>query len=216
MSDKQRNLLDLLEHEVQDLYSAENQLIEALPKMAKAASDSQLKQALKDHLEETKGQAKRLEQVMKLMDIGPGRTKCKAMAGLVKEGSEWLEEDATKEVKDAGIIGISQKVEHYEISGYGTASYYAELLGLAEVQQLLDETLQQEKAADGKLNDIAKSDVNRKALSDGAAKLSKAGGNGSSGGRSKSSDIGISGGGKKATSGGKSASKTSDKSTAKK
>lgn len=203
MSDKQQNLQDLLEHEVQDLYSAEKQLIEALPKMAQKASDNQLKQAIKEHLVETKEQAQRLEQVMEILDIGPGRSKCKAMAGLVKEGEEWLEEDATKEVKDAGIIAIAQKVEHYEISGYGSASYYAEMLGLSDIQQLLEETLEQEKAADSKLNDIAKSDVNRKALSDGASKISRRGSNGStkasSNGRSKSSS--------KANSGSRSTSK---------
>jgi ferritin-like metal-binding protein YciE len=165
MSEKQRDLQDLLEHEVKDLFSAENQLIEALPKMAKKASDSLLKQAIQEHLEETKGQAERLQQAMDLLGINPGRKKCKAMAGLIKEGEEWLEENASKAVKDAGIIAISQKVEHYEISGYGSACYYAEMLGLNEVQQLLSATLEEEQMADTKLNDIAKSDVNRQALS---------------------------------------------------
>ena len=165
MSEKQRDLQDLLEHEVKDLFSAENQLIEALPKMAKKASDSLLKQAIQEHLEETKGQAERLQQAMDLLGINPGRKKCKAMAGLIKEGEEWLEENASKAVKDAGIIAIAQKVEHYEISGYGSACYYAEMLGLNEVQQLLSANLEEEQMADTKLNDIAKSDVNRQALS---------------------------------------------------
>ena len=176
MSDKHRNLQDLLEHEVQDLYSAETQLIEALPKMAKKANSEKLKQAIEDHLEETKEQAKRLEQVMEIMDIGPGQSKCKAMAGLVTEGEEWLEEDASKEVKDAGIIAIAQKVEHYEISGYGSASHFAEMLGHSEVQELLEQTLEEEKAADDKLNDIAKSEVNRRALSDSAKETSRSNG----------------------------------------
>ncbi len=160
-----KNLKELLEHEVQDLYSAETQLVEALPKMIKAANHPKLKQAIEKHLQETEGQIKRLEQVARLMDISAkSSTKCKGMEGLLAEGEKMLKEDAEPEVRDAAIIGAAQKVEHYEIAGYGTARYYAQLLGEDEVAGLLEETLDEEKMTDDKLNTLAKDKVNELAV----------------------------------------------------
>lgn len=159
-----KNLEELLEHEIQDLYSAENQLVEALPKMAKAASHPDLKAAFEKHLEETKLQVSRLEQVAEQLGIDPDGGKCKGMEGLIKEGEKMIDEDADEEVRDAGLIGAAQRVEHYEIAGYGTASYYAQMLGKREVAGLLDQTLEEEKSADNKLNSIAKNKVNELAM----------------------------------------------------
>ncbi len=158
------NLRDLLEHEVQDLYSAENQIIEALPKMAERASDNQLKKAFQLHLEQTKEQKKRLEQVAKQMGFkADGGQKCKGMEGLIKEGESVMKEIKDKEVLDAALIGAAQRVEHYEIAGYGTARYYAKMLGEKEAEKLLSQTLEEEKDTDEKLNDLAIERVNQKA-----------------------------------------------------
>ncbi|QHL87616.1 DUF892 family protein [Nibribacter ruber] len=160
---KLRTLEDLFEHQLKDLYSAEKQLIEALPKMAKATEDAKLRQAFENHLEETKEQKARLEKVCELVGISPGRMKCKAMEGLVEEGEETVEEDAEPEVKDAGLIASAQRMEHYEISGYGTAAHYAERLGHAEAAQLLRQTLEEEQKTDTLLNKLAKGYINQKA-----------------------------------------------------
>jgi len=160
-----KNLQDLLVHEIKDLYSAETQLVEALPKMAKAATHPDLKAAFQSHLEETKMQLTRLEKVAEILGITPrSQEKCQGMKGLIEEGSRMIEEDADDEVKDAGLIGAAQRVEHYEIAGYGTASYFAQMLGNSEVADLLDQTLNEEKAADEKLNVIAKNKINELAL----------------------------------------------------
>ena len=160
---KLKNLEDLFHHELKDLYSAEKQLLEALPKMAETAQDPKLKSAFEQHLQETQQQKERLEKVCELVGISPGRTKCKAMEGLIEEGQDMIDEKATPEVKDAGLVASAQRIEHYEISGYGTAAYYAERLGLAEAHQLLAETLQEEKNTDAKLNKLAKGWINQKA-----------------------------------------------------
>ncbi|WP_187260887.1 YciE/YciF ferroxidase family protein [Pontibacter beigongshangensis] len=160
---KLKNLDELLQHELKDLYSAEKQLLEALPKMAAKASDPKLKQAFESHLEETKVQKERLEKVCDLLGISPGRMKCKAMEGLIEEGEDMIDEKATPETKDAGLIASAQRIEHYEISGYGTAAHFAEFLGHAEAAKILNETLQEEQNADTKLNKLAKSSINRKA-----------------------------------------------------
>ena len=160
---KLKNLEDLFHHELKDLYSAEKQLLEALPKMAETAQDPKLKLAFEQHLQETQQQKERLEKVCELVGISPGRTKCKAMEGLIEEGQDMIDEKATPEVKDAGLVASAQRIEHYEISGYGTAAYYAERLGLAEAQQLLAETLLEEKNTDAKLNKLAKGWINQKA-----------------------------------------------------
>ena len=159
-----KNLQELLEHEVQDLYSAETQLTEALPKMVRAATNPSLKKALEMHLQETKVQLERLEEAAKLLGVSPNGEKCFGMAGLIKEGERLTKEDFEPEVLDAAIIGAAQKVEHYEISGYGTACYYAKMLGEDKVHALLGETLDEEKNADEKLNVLAKEKVNQMAM----------------------------------------------------
>lgn len=161
---KLKNLEDLFEHELKDLYSAEKQLLEALPKMAKKASDPQLKQAFEKHLKETQGQKERLEQIFGLLDMTAGRLKCKAMEGLITEGEDMIDEEATPETKDAGLIASAQRIEHYEISGYGTAAHFAQRLGKKEVYQLLEQSLGEEQKTDTLLNDLAKSYINQKAM----------------------------------------------------
>lgn len=158
-----RSLEDLFHHELKDLYSAEKQLITALPKMAKAASDKKLVAAFEMHLKETEAQKERLEKVCELVGIKPSGETCKAMEGLVEEGSKMIKEDADPETKDAGLIACAQRVEHYEISGYGTAAHFAERLGHADAAKLLRQTLQEEQATDTKLNDLAKRSINAKA-----------------------------------------------------
>ena len=153
------SLSDLLEDELKDLYSAENQLVKALPKMAKKASSAELKSAFTDHLEETKGHVERLTKIGKRLDITLTGKKCKAMEGLVEEGSEILEEDGEPAVLDAALIGAAQRVEHYEIAAYGTVRAIAEQLGQTEVVDLLQETLDEEGAADKKLTQIAEGEV---------------------------------------------------------
>jgi ferritin-like metal-binding protein YciE len=160
---KLKTLDDLLEHQLKDLYSAEKQLIEALPKMAKTTEDTKLRQAFETHLEETKGQKARLEQVCEILGISPGRMKCKAMEGLVEEGEEAIDEEATPEVKDASLIAAAQRIEHYEIAGYGTAAHYAERLGHTEAAKLLRQTLEEEQKTDTLLNKLAKNYINEKA-----------------------------------------------------
>lgn len=159
-----KTLEDLFEHQLKDLYSAEDQLTKALPKMANNAKDSKLKKAFEDHLEETKNHKKRLEEVCKELDIKPTGETCKAMEGLIKEASEFLEEDADDDVFNAGLIAEAQRVEHYEISGYGTAVRYAKELGHDKIAKKLQETLDEEYAADDKLTDMAEDRLNEKAI----------------------------------------------------
>lgn len=149
------NLRDLYIEQLEDLYSAEQQLIKALPKMAKAASSEELRSAFEDHLEETKGHAERIETIFEEMGQKMTQKKCKAMEGLVKEGSEVIEEDMTDGLKDAALIAAAQRVEHYEMAGYGCVKAYATRLGDDEAASLLEETLNEEKKADELLNGIA-------------------------------------------------------------
>lgn len=149
-------LKDLYIHELKDLYSAEKQIIKALPKMAKAATNPDLVAGFEQHLEETKEQAVRLEKILKSHDQTTRGPKCKGMEGVLEEGAEMIEEEADPEVKDAGLIAAAQRVEHYEMAGYGTARTYAELLGDKEGAQLLQETLDEEAATDEKLTVAAK------------------------------------------------------------
>lgn len=158
-----RNLQDLLHHEIQVLYSAETQLIAAIPRMAKKAQDQQLKSAFEMHLEQTKQQKERLEQAAKILDINPDGDGCPSMKGLIAEGEKVMHKDATPEALDAALICGAQKIEHYEIAGYGTAAHLAEGLGLKEVHQLLSKTLDEEKSTDAKLNSLAKGTINQKA-----------------------------------------------------
>ena len=156
-------LRDVLNESIKDLHSAESQLIKALPKMAKAASDESLKECFKAHLEETRGQAARLEKIAELLGITVKGKTCAAMKGLLEEGKEVMEEDGEPAAKDAAMIVAAQKVEHYEIAGYGSARTFATVLGEVEVASLLGETLNEEKAADEKLTGIAESTVNDEA-----------------------------------------------------
>jgi ferritin-like metal-binding protein YciE len=153
-------LKDLYIHELKDLYSAENQIIKALPKMAKAATNSKLIDGFNKHLAETKEHAVRLEKILKSHDETTRGPKCKGMEGVIKEGDEMIEEDAEDEVRDAGLISAAQRVEHYEMAGYGTARTYAELLGDPQGAKLLQRTLDEEAATDQKLTKLAKSSIN--------------------------------------------------------
>lgn len=211
------DLGDLLRHEVQDLYSAEEQMIEAMPAMIENAKDPALSKALKEHLRISENQKKRLDEVLKLLGEGEENTggeekkglfsrlfgsgtKCKAMEGLIEEGNKIMGEDMNEEVMDAAIIASAQKIEHYEISGYGTARAYARQLNLKEVVRLLEQTLNEEYEADERLSKLALGDVNIDAERSGGAK-SKGSGK-SAGNKSNGSKAGS-----------KSTSKTSSKSS---
>jgi len=160
---KLQTLHDLLIEELRDLHSAEMQLVRALPKMADAASSEELRAAFEHHLEETKGQVDRLDQIFEQLDANLGRKKCKAMEGLIAEGKETIAEDAEPMVHDAALIAAAQRVEHYEIAGYGCAKAFATLLELHDVADLLDQSLQEEAAADEKLTEVAMSGINQQA-----------------------------------------------------
>ena len=159
-----KNLQELFEHQLKDLYSAESQLIKALPKMAKNASDKKLKSAFESHLKETEQQKATIEEICKKLEIKPGGEKCKAMAGLIEEAEGFIKEAEGDEVMDAGLIAEAQRVEHYEISGYGTAVRYAKELGHKDIAKMLQKTLDQEYKADEKLNGLAESRLNKKAI----------------------------------------------------
>ncbi|PYV59112.1 MAG: ferritin-like domain-containing protein [Acidobacteria bacterium] len=153
---KAHSLKELFIEELRDLYDAENQLTKALPKMAEGSSSPELREAFEEHLEQTRNHVSRLEKVFAGLGEKPKAEKCKGMEGLIKEGSELLkEDDFDSEVKDAAIIGAAQKVEHYEIAGYGTVRTFAELLGEDEAVSLLEETLEEEKETDQKLTELA-------------------------------------------------------------
>ena len=153
-------LKDLYIHELKDLYSAEKQIIKALPKMAKAATNPELAAGFKQHLEETKEHAVRLEKILASHDQTTRGPKCKGMEGVVAEGAEMIEEEADDEVRDAGLIAAAQRVEHYEMAGYGSARTYAELLGDQAGAKLLQTTLDEEGATDKKLTALATSSIN--------------------------------------------------------
>jgi ferritin-like metal-binding protein YciE len=142
--------------ELKDLYNAENQLVKALPKMAKAASSKELRSGFEEHLEQTKGHVRRLERIFEMLNESPKGKKCKGMEGLIEEGSEVMEEDFDGAVLDVALIAAAQRVEHYEIAGYGTVRALAEELGQSEHASLLNETLEEEKRTDEKLTELAK------------------------------------------------------------
>ena len=150
--------------ELRDLYNAENQLLKALPKMAKAASSEELKDGFEKHLEQTKGHVERLEQIFEGLDEKPKGKTCKAMKGLIEEGSEILKEDGEESVLDAGIIVAAQKVEHYEMAGYGSVRTFAQLLGQNKAAELLQTTLDEESETNEILNKLAEGVVNPEAL----------------------------------------------------
>jgi ferritin-like metal-binding protein YciE len=157
---KLESVQDLFLAELRDLYNAENQLVDALPKMADAASSSELKKAFTHHLEETKKHVTRLDDVFKNLHEDPKGETCEAMKGLVKEGEQFIQAKGEPDVRDAGLIGAAQRVEHYEMAGYGTARTLAQRLGLQDVAKILDTTLKEEKAADEKLTTVAEGNVN--------------------------------------------------------
>jgi ferritin-like metal-binding protein YciE len=158
---------DLFIEQLKDLYSAEKQLVQALPRMAKAATTPELVQAITDHLDQTQNHVSRLEQCFEHLNTSSRGKRCKGMEGLIEEGKETMEEEGEAVVKDAGLIAAAQRVEHYEISGYGTAKTMASLLGLDDVADLLEETLGEEEEADKLLSQIAMDQVNPQALSVG-------------------------------------------------
>ena len=166
---QQQTLRELMVDEIRDLYDAERQLVKALPKMAKGASSDQLRSLIEAHLEETQGQVKRLEKAFGLLDERPRGKHCDGIAGIIKEGSNLLEEDFDGAVLDAGIIAGARRAEHYEIGAYGSVIAWAKQIGEAEVASLLEETLEEEKNADKKLSALAESSVNKQAASESGA-----------------------------------------------
>ncbi len=178
MAEEMNSLIELLRHDVQLLYSAEEQIIEALPVMISKAHNPALKQALEQHLRVTEGQRERLNKVRQLLGVDEdsatrhtgllarlmgGGAKCKGMEGLIDEGQKVMAENLSPKVMDAAIIGASQKIEHFEISSYGTARTYAQQLGLTDAAQLLQQTLDEEYQADQILSGLAVGEVNLKA-----------------------------------------------------
>lgn len=161
---KMKTLEDLFVYELKDLYSAEKQLLKALPKMAKAAANEDLAAAFETHLAETEEHVSRLETIFESLEVSSRGSKCKAMEGLIEEGKEVLEEDMENEVRDAALICAAQRVEHYEIAGYGCARTFAARLGHDNAAQLLQQTLDEEAATDEKLTQLAESQVNEEAV----------------------------------------------------
>ena len=161
---KVNTLHELFVSELKDLYNAESQLTKALPKMVQAAKSPRLKQALQDHLDVTQEQKERLEQIFQQLDENPKGRKCKAMEGLIAEGEEAIELSGEDAVLDAAIIAAAQRVEHYEIAGYGTVRTFAGLLGYDDAVELLQTTLDEEGEADHLLTEIAESEINKRAV----------------------------------------------------
>ncbi len=156
----EKTLKDLFVEEIKDLYHAEKQLTKALPQMAKKATSEELKEAFEKHLKETENQITRLEQVFKELDMTPRGKKCEAMEGLIEEGKGMIEEFDKSDTLDAALIAAAQKVEHYEIASYGTVRTYAEQLNFSKAAELLQETLEEESAANEKLNELAINSIN--------------------------------------------------------
>ncbi len=161
---KLTSLQDVFEEQLKDLYSAEDQLSQALPKMAEAASSQELKSAFQQHLQETKNQRDRLEQIGQMASINLRGVKCKAMEGLIKEAQDLLSENEPSDALDVALIASAQRIEHYEIAGYGSTRTYAKRLGHSDAEKLLQETLDEEGATDKKLTQIAESTVNKEAM----------------------------------------------------
>jgi ferritin-like metal-binding protein YciE len=158
-----KTLRDLFEDELRDVYDAEKQIVKALPKMIKASSNEELESALEAHLEETRGHVERLERVFESIDMRPRGKHCEGMAGILEEGKNLMEEDGDEAVLDAGFIAAAQRVEHYEITAYGTLMAWAKVLGLKDALSLLKANEQEEKAADEKLSALAESGLNQAA-----------------------------------------------------
>lgn len=157
------NLEQLLIDELKDIYSAEKQITKALPKMAKAAKSPELREAFETHLEETQGQIERLDEIFETLGKKPTGKTCHGMQGLVEEGNEMIQELDKGDVRDAALISAAQRVEHYEIAAYGTVREYAKMLGRKDAAKLLEQTLEEEKMTDEKLNSIS-AQVNNQAM----------------------------------------------------
>ena len=160
---KLASLDDLLVHELQDIYNAEGQILKALPRMIKAATHPDLKQAFEEHRQQTEGQVRRLEQAFKLLGVPAKGRKCEGMAGVIEEGRKVMEEDAEPPVRDAALIAGAQKVEHYEIASYGCVCTYAEMLGYDQVHDLLGQNLDEEETTDQRLTALAENVINQEA-----------------------------------------------------
>ena len=160
---KLASLDDLLVHELQDIYNAEGQILKALPKMVNVATHPDLKDAFVEHLQQTEGQVRRLEQAFKLLGVPAKGKKCEGMAGLIEEGRKVMLADAEPSVMDAALIASAQKVEHYEIASYGCVCTYAELLGYDQVHELLGQNLDEEETTDQQLTALAESVINQEA-----------------------------------------------------
>ncbi len=160
---KLNSMKDLYKEQLQDLYDAEHQILKALPEMIECASAKELKNAFQEHHRQTQHQVKRLEQIFNEMGEKPQGEKCKAMEGIIKEAEHIIKEKGEPEVLDAALIASVQRVEHYEIAGYGTAKTYARMLGHNQAAHLLEETLQEEKKTDHMLTELAESKINARA-----------------------------------------------------
>jgi len=160
-----KTLEDLFEHQIQDLYSAEEQLIQALPKMAKKSNNDNLEKAINEHLEQTKTHLNRLKSICDRLDINGQEEKCLAMEGLIREAEHFMKQDMDQDVLDAGIVAEAQRIEHYEISAYGTAARFAKELGYQDIADTLKSTLDEEYSADDKLTEIAEKRLNEQAKS---------------------------------------------------
>jgi ferritin-like metal-binding protein YciE len=157
---KIKTLRDLFVHELRDLLSAEKQLTKALPKMAKAAHNEELKEAFETHLRQTEEHVERLEQIFEALDVSSRGEKCAAMEGLIIEAQNIIKEEMPPEVRDAALVAAAQRVEHYEIAAYGSARTFAEVLDVDEAVDLLEETLEEEKETDEKLTELAEDVIN--------------------------------------------------------
>ncbi len=157
---KMQSLEDVLTDELKDIYSAENQILKALPKMAKASTNGELRDAFQQHLEQTRTHAQRIEQICQELNITPKGKKCVGMQGVIAEGAEVLDADGSEDAKEAALIGAAQRVEHYEIAAYGTARTHAKQLGHDNAANLLEQTLQEERQTDDRLTNIAENQVN--------------------------------------------------------
>jgi ferritin-like metal-binding protein YciE len=164
MAKEKESLMKLYLHQLQDLYSAEEQILVALPKMIEKTTHAELKKGFQQHYQQTEQQKQRLEKIFSELGEEPGEETCKAMKGLIAEGNETMEEFKDSDVLDAALIAAAQRVEHYEMAGYGCARTYAHLLGLTEQSELLQRTLDEEGDTDHKLTDLAESVVNIDAL----------------------------------------------------
>ncbi len=162
--EKMESMENLFLHELKDVYSAEKQILKALPKVAKKAANPELKQGLEEHMEQTEEQVRRLEEIFEMLEQRPKAMKCKGMEGIIEEAEEALKMKGSPDTLDAGIIMAAQKVEHYEIAAYGSLATWADMMGRKDIKRLLGETLEEEEDTDQKLTDLAKSGINQSSV----------------------------------------------------